>query len=102
MKFKNKQNEFIVTEGRILFALGVVMCWYDWEAQSCRKLSRVMEIFYISIWLVIIWMYTCVKTHGDAQLRFVYFIVSRLQLKNKNPEQKTVALSGHSSRIQVG
>lgn len=56
----------------------------SWDREGgMRELLKVMEKFYILIWVVFTLLYTIVKTHQIVHLRSVWFIDCKLYLKKK-------------------
>lgn len=43
-----------------------------------RKLTEVMEVFYIFIWVVVMLVYTYVKTHNAVHLRLMHYAAYKI------------------------
>ena len=57
----------------------VVVFWRGGRlGQGIKKLSRVMDMFSVSVEMIITWEYTFVKIHRAVLVRFVRFIVFSL------------------------
>lgn len=48
-----------------------------------RKFTEVMEVFYILIWVVVMLVYTYVKTHNVVHLRLMHCVVYKLYINFK-------------------
>jgi hypothetical protein len=58
--------------------------WLNLEgALTGRIFSELVEIFYVLICLVVTQMYTLIRSHQDIHLRWVHFIVYKLNLNKK-------------------
>lgn len=60
MKFKNRQNKFMVKTIRTLVVSG---SGQGWPERGDRELPTVIGIFYILIWAMVIEVNTSVKIH---------------------------------------
>lgn len=90
-------KQVIINKVRIMVALRELVMdeWWEgnWLEWGHRELSERVVIFYILFWIVVTWVFTCVKTHLTDLLRSNHFILIAYWLKQSKSKLKVLAAS---------